>query len=137
MKKNIGFALGVLAVAALFFLMRPGSTGAEARVDIAGGGTVCLPLSQDGVYPIEGAALPVTLEVKDGAVRFVVSVCPDHICENTGGLRLEGDVYKRQGQIGLAVLALHADVQAACLCIAQIGAGADLEVLLLAGARCV
>ena len=49
MKKNIGFALGVLAVAALFFLMRPGSTGAEARVDIAGGSTVCLPLSQDGV----------------------------------------------------------------------------------------
>ena len=44
MKKNIGFALGVLAVSALFFLMRPGSTGAEARVDIAGGGTVFLPL---------------------------------------------------------------------------------------------
>ena len=86
MKKNIGFALGVLAVAALFFLMRPGSTGAEARVDIAGGSTVCLPLSQDGVYPIEGAALPVTLEV-----RFVDSVCPDHICENTGWLRLEGE----------------------------------------------
>ena len=91
MKKNIGFALGVLAVAALFFLMRPGSTGAEARVDIAGGGTVCLPLSQDGVYPIEGAALPVTLEVKDGAVRFVDSVCPDHICEGYGWLSKEHD----------------------------------------------
>jgi len=38
------------------------------------------------------------------------------------------------GQIGLAVLALDADVQAACLCIAQIGAGADLEILLLTGA---
>ena len=33
-----------------------------------------------------------------------------------------------------AVLALDADVQAACLCIAQIGAGADLEILLLTGA---
>ena len=32
-----------------------------------------------------------TLEVKDGAVRFVNSVCPDHICENTGWLRLEGE----------------------------------------------
>lgn len=31
------------------------------------------------------------LEVKDGAVRFVDSVCPDHICENTGWLRLEGE----------------------------------------------
>lgn len=60
-------------------------------MDIAGGGTVRLALSQDGTYPIEGAALPVTLEVKDGAVRFVNSVCPDHICENTGWLRLEGE----------------------------------------------
>ena len=54
----------------------------------------------------------------------------------------EGDQHTRRshagvvqgvGQIGLAVLALDADVQAACLCIAQVGAGADLEVLLLAG----
>ena len=61
-------------------------------MDIAGGGTVRLALSQ--VWdrtPYEGAALPVTLEVKDGAVRFVNSVCPDHICENTGWLRLEGE----------------------------------------------
>ena len=35
------------------------------------------------------------------------------------------------GQIGLAILALDADVQAAGLCIAQVGAGADLVVLLL------
>ena len=92
MKKNMVFVLGVLAVAAaLFFLARPGGAGGAARVDIAGGGTVRLALSQDGTYPIEGAALPVTLEVKDGAVRFVNSVCPDHICENTDWLRLEGE----------------------------------------------
>ena len=55
----------------------------------------------------------------------------------------EGDQHTRRchtgvvqgvGQISLAVLALDADVQAACLCVTQIGAGADLEVLLLAGA---
>ena len=91
MKKNMVFVLGVLAVAAaLFFLARPGGAGGAARVDIAGGGTVRLALSQDGTYPIEGAALPVTLEVKDGAVRFVNSVCPDHICENAGYLSMEG-----------------------------------------------
>ena len=60
-------------------------------MDIAGGGTVRLALSQDGTYPIEGAALPVTLEVKDGAVRFVNSVCPDHICEGYGWLSKEHD----------------------------------------------
>ena len=41
------------------------------------------------------------------------------------------------GQIGLTVLALDADVQAAGLCIAQVGAGADFEVFLLAGAPCL
>ena len=43
-------------------------------------------------------------------------------------------LYELNGEIhiGLAALALDADVQTACLCIAQVGAGADLEVLLLA-----
>ena len=41
--------------------------------------------------------------------------------------RCHAGVVQGVGQIGLAVLALHADVQAACLCIAQIGAGADLD----------
>ena len=92
MKKNMAFVRGVRAgAAALFFLARPGGAGGAARVDIAGGGTVRLALSQDGTYPIEGAALPVTLEVKDGAVRFVNSVCPDHICEGYGWLSKEHD----------------------------------------------
>ena len=71
-----------------------------------------------------------------------------HLGDGHGAIGLqmilqEGDQHTRRshagvvqgvGQIGLAVLALDADVQAACLCIAQVGAGADLEVLLLAGA---
>ena len=63
-----------------------------ARVDIAGGETMRLPLNRDGTFEIEGAAFPVTLQVKDGAVRFINSVCPDHICEHTGWLQLEGEV---------------------------------------------
>ena len=46
--------------------------------------------------------------------------------------RCHAGVVQGVGQVGLAVLALDADVQAACLCIAQVGAGADLEILLLA-----
>lgn len=92
MKKNVWFVLAALALAALaFFLLRSGETGAVARVDVAGGETVRLPLDRDGTFPVEGGALPVALQVKDGAVRFVNSVCPDHICEHTGWLRLEGE----------------------------------------------
>ena len=31
------------------------------------------------------------LEVKDGAIAFVDSPCPDHLCENYGWLSREGD----------------------------------------------
>ena len=41
--------------------------------------------------------------------------------------RCHAGVVQGVGQVGFAVLALDADVQAACLCIAQVGAGADLE----------
>ena len=51
--------------------------------------------------------------------------------------RCHAGVVQGVGQVGLAVLALDADVQAACLCIAQVGAGADLKVLLLTGAPCL
>ena len=55
----------------------------------------------------------------------------------------EGDQHTRRGhagivqgmgQLGLAVLILIADVQAAGLGVAQIGAAANLKVFLLAGA---
>ena len=60
----------------------------------------------------------------DAAVglQMVLEECDEHTRRSHAG------VVQGMGQIGLAVLALDADVQAACLCIAQIGAGADLEI---------
>ena len=40
---------------------------------------------------IKGGKLKVTLEVKDGAIRFVDTVCPDHLCENEGFIRYEDE----------------------------------------------
>ncbi len=59
---------------------------------------------------------------------MILEECDKHTRRSHAG------VVQSVGQIGLAILALDADVQAAGLCIAQVGAGADLEVLLLAGA---
>lgn len=49
-----------------------------------------IELDKDGEYPITGGKLPVTLAVKDGAISFVNSQCPDHICEGTGFISREG-----------------------------------------------
>lgn len=93
MKKNLIFALCVLVLAGALALWGAlsRSNGAVALVDIAGQGSQTIPLAKDGVYQIEGAQLPVTLEVKDGAIRFVNSVCPDHVCEGFGWLSKEHD----------------------------------------------
>ena len=92
MKKNILFALAVLALAGVLWLaMGKGRTGPRARVEIAGGGTQYVPLEKDGVYHIDGAALPVTLEVRDGKIRFIDSRCPDHVCEGFGWVATEYD----------------------------------------------
>jgi len=49
-----------------------------------------IPLDEDGIYRLEGD-LPVTFEVKDGRIRFIDSVCPDHLCEGFGWLGGETD----------------------------------------------
>ena len=91
-EKNLLFALAVLAAAGgLWLAARTARPARRARVEIVGADPVYLDLDRDGVYPIEGAALPVTLEVKDGAVRFVDSRSPDHLCEGFGCVKNEYD----------------------------------------------
>ena len=84
----------------------------------------------DGNHDLEAAHVGLQhLGDGDAAVglQMVLEECDEHTRRSHAG------VVQGVGQIGLAVLALDADVQAACLCIAQIGAGADLEILLLTG----
>lgn len=95
MKKNILFALCIVALAgilALFGLVR--GKGGKALVTIADGKSFSLSLARDGVYAYDtatGAKLDFTLEVSEGRVRFVNSLCPDHVCEGFGWLTHEGD----------------------------------------------
>lgn len=87
LKKNEVVLLAVLLLAALLALLFFGvfGGGGEYRAQVTCDRTVVMmiDLREDGIYHID-AALPVTLEVKDGAVRFINSVCPDHLCEGYG-----------------------------------------------------
>lgn len=95
-KKDLIFIAVILTIAAAVWLLtaqNARTTGTTAIVSIGYGDErreLTIPLEQGGIYPID-AALPVTLEVKDGAIRFIDSVCPDHRCESFGQLRHEGD----------------------------------------------
>ena len=81
--------LALAAVIGIFYLTR--GNGAVATVTVDGGQTRQIHLNKDAVYHIDDAALPVTLEVKDGKIRFINSECPDHLCEGFGFIGSEGE----------------------------------------------
>lgn len=96
MKKNILFAVAILALAGVLFAFGAAhqTKGQVAFVSIVDADSFTLPLSQDKIYQLgaaEGAKIAVTLEVKDGKIRFIESVCRDHICENQGWLAHENE----------------------------------------------
>lgn len=83
---------GLLLAGALIWLafsfFKPAG-GGQAVVTGPNIKTQYLPLDTDGVYTID-AALPVTLRVQNGRIRFENSVCPDHLCEGFGWIFKEG-----------------------------------------------
>ena len=88
--------LAVLFAAAvlLFFAVQFLPKGATAHISITGSAgdiSKTVDLSRDALLTVTEGAFPVYLEVKDGAIRFVQSTCPDHDCEGFGWLRREGE----------------------------------------------
>ena len=93
--KNLIFALVILAVAAaLYFGVYAAhggkKSGLEAIVDFGDGITESFPLDTDHDYVYDVGDYVVHLQVKDGAVAFLDSQCPDHVCEQFGWLDKDG-----------------------------------------------
>ena len=93
--KNLIFALVVLVLAAaLYFGVRAAHSGKDgglqAVVDFGDGIAETLPLDTDYDYLYDVGDYVVHLQVKDGAVAFLDSQCPDHVCEQFGWLDKDG-----------------------------------------------
>ncbi len=89
--KDILIIAAVLAAAGLLYIgiqavSRKGNT---AEVLLNNSVVMTLDLSEDKTVSPEGFP-NVVFEVKDGAVRFRSSDCPDKICVNTGFIDQEG-----------------------------------------------
>ena len=50
-----------------------------------------ISLEEEKIHTITEGNFVVTLEVKDGAIRFINSLCPDHLCEGFGFVSQEDD----------------------------------------------
>lgn len=70
-----------------------GRSEAQAVISVSGVEyeRIDLKSSQDRVIKIDGK-LPVSIEVKQGKIRFLSSGCPDKLCVNTGWLYKPGQV---------------------------------------------
>ena len=90
----IGGILLIAAVMGLFFLLN--QTGGQTVAALSIDGTIVevydLSKEDDQFIDLrESHGVPVILEIKDHAIRFYESQCPDHICENYGFISLEAE----------------------------------------------
>lgn len=91
LRQNLIFAGLLLALALGLLALRAFSgPGLTARVDTTEG-QIDLSLTADGVYDLPSGGATIHLEVKDGAIRFIDSPCPDHLCEGFGWLAKPDD----------------------------------------------
>ena len=74
-------------------------SGLQAVVDFGDGVTETLPLAQDHDYLYEVGDYIVHLQVKDGAIAFLDSQCPDHVCEQFGWLDKDGGRAHRRRRV--------------------------------------
>ncbi len=96
-KKDLLFIGGILLIALLvggFFLLQQSENSGIAALSVDGSIVAIYDLEKENDRLIdlqEAYGVPVTLEIRNRAICFHESVCPDHICENYGFISHEGE----------------------------------------------
>lgn len=92
-----GAVIVVVTLAALYYMLNPPAKNTEglpmAIIAIDGKEYTRIPLDPEApaqTISLEDQGKPITLEVKDGKIRFLHAQCPDQICVNTGFVYLDG-----------------------------------------------
>lgn len=93
LKTNLIFAGVLLAVAlAMFAVLQLRPEGGTALLTWGEDGqTMEIPLNKNARYDVDTGIYTIHLEVEDGAIAFVDSPCPDHLCEGYGWLSRQDD----------------------------------------------
>ena len=91
-RSTLLFAAVVLAAAVVLYAATHGGSGAVAVVQYGSPQqTLRIPLDEDARYDLESGGYTIHLQVQNGAIAFVDSPCPDHLCEGYGWLSRQDD----------------------------------------------
>lgn len=96
-KNDLLLIVSILIIALLFggfLFLQQDETNGVAALSVNGTIVALYDLEKEPDQLInlqESYGVPVTLEIQSGAIRFLESQCPDHICENYGYISREGE----------------------------------------------
>jgi len=84
--------LALLVLVGFYLLNNRGGESGTAYVSISGQRVLELSLKStpDQIIDLSVYGVPASLEVKDHKIRFINVTCPDHICEKTGWVWMDG-----------------------------------------------
>ena len=87
---DIALILFILAIGAVILLVTNNKKeqGAYVVVMVQNNEEARYSLAKDGIYTINGGTN--TIEIKDGKVRMLEALCPNHLCIHQGWIRFEG-----------------------------------------------
>lgn len=88
-------AIAVIAGILLMVMLSSRSSAVTAKIYLNSEEIFSVPLHANDNYTItleQDYGVPVSFEVKGGSIRYINVTCPDHICENTGAISMDGQM---------------------------------------------
>ena len=81
----------ILGIAAGLYIYLNKKPGGKAVLKYGNNQSMDIDLSKDREINLESNGIEIHLDIKDGAIAFIQSECPDHICERFGYIKNIGE----------------------------------------------
>ena len=81
----------ILGIAAGLYIYLNKKPGGKAVLKYGNNQSMDIDLSKDGKINLESNGIEIHLDIKEGAIAFIQSECPDDICERFGYIKNVGE----------------------------------------------
>ena len=81
----------IIGIAAGLYILLNKKSGGKAVLKYGNNQSMDIDLSKDREIDLESNGIKIHLDIKNGAIAFIHSECPDHICERFGYIKNVGE----------------------------------------------